>query len=196
MLVLGRKPGEQIVVPGCQVTVTVLGISGSRVRLGIKAPPDTLVHRREIWDKMLSSETAAVPSPQPPEDARLPRLQVGKPCAAEAVSGAAATGRRQRRLASHIQRWTHGQICGLRVEAEGERLIVHGRTSSCYARQLAQEATMRFLQDASPASEAHGVTFKIDVAGHQNHRNPEALDQLRSEILRLQIRVEELTKRQ
>jgi carbon storage regulator len=59
MLVLSRKPGEQIVLPHCEVTVTVLGVSGNRVRIGVAAPASTAVHRGEIWDKILAPESAA-----------------------------------------------------------------------------------------------------------------------------------------
>ena len=55
MLVLSRKPGERIVLPGCDVTVTVLGISGRRVRLGVIAPPDSAVHRGETWERIMGS---------------------------------------------------------------------------------------------------------------------------------------------
>ena len=51
MLVLSRKIGQRIVVPECEVTVTVLGISGNRVRLGISAPGQTAVHREEVWQR-------------------------------------------------------------------------------------------------------------------------------------------------
>jgi carbon storage regulator CsrA len=51
MLVLSRKTGEQIVVPQCQLTVTVLEIAGSRVRLGISAPAGIAVHRSEVWQR-------------------------------------------------------------------------------------------------------------------------------------------------
>jgi carbon storage regulator len=49
MLVLSRKTGEQIVVPGCQVTVTVLEVRGDNVRIGVSAPAHVAVHRREVW---------------------------------------------------------------------------------------------------------------------------------------------------
>ncbi len=52
MLVLTRKTGEQIVVPKHQITVTVLEITGSRVRLGITAPADVVVHRDEVWQRI------------------------------------------------------------------------------------------------------------------------------------------------
>jgi carbon storage regulator len=49
MLVLSRKRGEKIVVPQCSMTVTVVELQGSTVRLGISAPPEVAVHREELW---------------------------------------------------------------------------------------------------------------------------------------------------
>jgi len=48
MLILSRRLGEKIVVPGCDLTVEVIGIQGNRVRLGITAPPDLAVYREEL----------------------------------------------------------------------------------------------------------------------------------------------------
>jgi carbon storage regulator len=48
MLVLSRKPGERIVVPGCELVLTVLAINGKTVRLGISAPAEFAVHREEV----------------------------------------------------------------------------------------------------------------------------------------------------
>jgi len=48
MLLLGRKVGEQIVLPGRDVTITVVAIQGKSVRLGFSAPPDVTVTRREL----------------------------------------------------------------------------------------------------------------------------------------------------
>lgn len=52
MLVLSRKRGEEIIieVDGRPVTVVVVDIRGDKARLGITAPPDVPVHRREIYD--------------------------------------------------------------------------------------------------------------------------------------------------
>jgi carbon storage regulator len=52
MLVLSRKIGEQVVVPQCQLTVTVLEITGGRVRLGIAAPANLVVHRSEVCERI------------------------------------------------------------------------------------------------------------------------------------------------
>lgn len=49
MLVLSRKAGEQIVIPGSEVVITVLSCRGGAVRLGIAAPDNVAVYRRELW---------------------------------------------------------------------------------------------------------------------------------------------------
>lgn len=53
MLILTRKAGEVLVI-GDEIEVTVLGVRGQQVRLGIKAPKDVSVHRQEIYDKIQS----------------------------------------------------------------------------------------------------------------------------------------------
>lgn len=47
MLVLSRKVGEKIIIEG-GITVTVLATTGSRVRLGIVAPPEVFIRRNEV----------------------------------------------------------------------------------------------------------------------------------------------------
>jgi carbon storage regulator CsrA len=58
MLVLTRKVGEEIVVPQCQLTVSVLGIVGKRVRLGISAPHDVVVYRQEVQRRMAAEASS------------------------------------------------------------------------------------------------------------------------------------------
>jgi len=48
MLVLSRKRGERIVIPGCSITITVAAVKGDRVRLGIAAPAEVAVLRGEL----------------------------------------------------------------------------------------------------------------------------------------------------
>lgn len=51
MLILTRRIGETIVI-GSDVTVTITGIKGNQVRLGISAPKTVPVHRREIYRRL------------------------------------------------------------------------------------------------------------------------------------------------
>jgi carbon storage regulator len=51
MLVLHRKPSEEIMI-GDDVSIMVVEIRGDKVRIGIKAPLDIKVHRKEIWLKL------------------------------------------------------------------------------------------------------------------------------------------------
>lgn len=48
MLVLSRKPQQQIVIPGLNIRITVLGIGTNRVHLGIEAPDEIQITRPEI----------------------------------------------------------------------------------------------------------------------------------------------------
>jgi carbon storage regulator len=52
MLVLTRKPGEEIVIPSLNLRVRLVGIQGDKVRLGIEAPIDVAVHRKEVWERI------------------------------------------------------------------------------------------------------------------------------------------------
>ena len=51
MLILTRKSGESLII-GEDVSVTVLGVKGNQVRIGINAPKDISVHREEVFDKI------------------------------------------------------------------------------------------------------------------------------------------------
>jgi carbon storage regulator CsrA len=51
MLVLTRKTNEDIVIPQYGITITPLQVKGDKVRIGISAPLDVDVYRREVWDR-------------------------------------------------------------------------------------------------------------------------------------------------
>ena len=51
MLILTRRVGETVMI-GNDVTVTVLGVKGNQVRVGINAPKNVAVHREEIYERI------------------------------------------------------------------------------------------------------------------------------------------------
>ncbi len=58
MLILSRRIGEKLTI-GENVTLTVLGVKGNQIRLGIDAPRGVPVHREEVIDKIRQAENTA-----------------------------------------------------------------------------------------------------------------------------------------
>ena len=57
MLILTRRVGETVVI-GNDVDITVLGVKGNQVRLGVKAPREISVHREEIYKRISAGKAA------------------------------------------------------------------------------------------------------------------------------------------
>lgn len=58
MLILTRRVGETLMI-GDDVTVTVLGVKGNQVRIGVNAPKDVSVHREEIYERIRKEQQQA-----------------------------------------------------------------------------------------------------------------------------------------
>ncbi len=68
MLILTRRVGETLMI-GDDVTVTVLGVKGNQVRIGVNAPREIAVHREEIYDRIQREKEAQAKADGKSEDA-------------------------------------------------------------------------------------------------------------------------------
>lgn len=67
MLILTRRIGETLMI-GDEITVTILGVKGNQVRVGVHAPKDVAVHREEIYDRIQKESTDTARNNQPPRE--------------------------------------------------------------------------------------------------------------------------------
>jgi carbon storage regulator len=95
MLILTRRPGERVVI-GDEILVTVMGVSGHTVRLGIAAPEGIPIYREEIWLAVMEENRAAaeanvdaLPAEKPPPPAEKPRAGTDQEASAQATQAPA-----------------------------------------------------------------------------------------------------------
>ncbi|HZT41380.1 MAG TPA: carbon storage regulator CsrA [Chthonomonadaceae bacterium] len=63
MLVLTRKPDQSIMI-GNEIEITVLEVRGEQVRLGIRAPRDIAVHRKEVYEQIHEEKQKSISLPE------------------------------------------------------------------------------------------------------------------------------------
>ena len=68
MLILTRRVGETLMIGG-EVSVTVLGVRGNQVRIGVDAPKDVAVHREEIYERIRREEAGEPVEAEPTDGA-------------------------------------------------------------------------------------------------------------------------------
>jgi carbon storage regulator CsrA len=144
MLVLTRKLGQQIILPKQGIVIEVMRVGRSQVRLGIDAPAEVSIHRRNGSD--LTDEKAGGPLRRMARDQ--PALkQAAKGHSGELQAAARSLADFDRRLVEWIMQRTGGRISELAVETRDGQFVVRGSARSYYARQLAEAAVREILEN-------------------------------------------------
>ena len=157
MLVLTRKIGQQLVLPEHGITIEVVDVGKTRVRLGISAPADVPVHRREVWDRDHGTDKG----PSASSNATPDRLAADEPKGPTAPAPSFAE--LGQCLAAWITKRTGGRILQLSVERLDGRIVIRGAARSHYVRQLARAAVDEVLNVCDRLSQG-AVEYNIDVA--------------------------------
>jgi carbon storage regulator len=154
MLVLTRKIGQQIVLPDQGITIDVVDVGKTHVRLGIAAPRDVPVHRSEVWNRAHATDNGSPASNDNPPD----RLVADEPETPTAPAPSSA-GLGQC-LALWIAKRTGGRIRHLSVETRDDQIVIRGSARSFYARQLAQAAVQEVF-DLCDGLPPRSVEYRI-----------------------------------
>ncbi len=157
MLVFTRRIGQQVVLPEQGITIDVVDVGKTRVRLGISAPPDIPVHRREVWDRDHGRDNGSMTG----SDSSANRLAANEPQSPTVPSPSFAD--LDRCLAQWITKRTGGRIRELTVERLDGRIVIRGSARSFYARQLVQ-AAVNEIHDVCNRFSLGSVECDIDVA--------------------------------
>ena len=158
MLVFTRKIGQQVVLPEQGITIDVVDVGKTRVRLGISAPSDIPVHRREVWDRGHDKGNGLPASSDSPPD----RLAADDEPQSPTAPPPSLVDLDQC-LAQWITKRTGGRISELSVERLDGRIVIRGSARSFYVRQLAQAAVNEVLNVCNHLS-LGSVEYNIDVA--------------------------------
>jgi carbon storage regulator len=76
MLILTRRVGETVMI-GDDITVTVLGVKGNQVRIGVNAPRNVAVHREEIFERIKREQAGEEPATDDRDDDTGPATMAG-----------------------------------------------------------------------------------------------------------------------
>lgn len=74
MLVLSRKKGQSIMI-GHDIEISVIDVQGEQIRLGINAPRNISVHRKEVFEEIISENRQAASNTPDPETIRAIRIE-------------------------------------------------------------------------------------------------------------------------
>jgi carbon storage regulator len=157
MLVLSRKVGQQVVLPDLDVTISIVKISGRRVRVGVSAPGDVAVRRMESKQTALAAPEvrARVEAHHPFENGPAEGTHAGLTCSAR--PSATSHADMSQRIAHAIRHRTGEGIRSLTVNVSSRRILVRGQARTYYATQLAFAAVQDILgttaAEAPPAVE-------------------------------------------
>jgi len=175
MLVLTRKVGEEIVLPNRGVTVGVVSVHGKQVRLGIAAPPETSVHREEVWQRIHQARESGHDGREPDcdrhqADSTGTEVLTGPPTGWRQSNSPESTDEEgssfdwQQEVRRRIAARTHGRVFGVEVEVIDGRVIVRGRSNSYYGKQLACAAAVELL-DGLNFAPLRQIELDIEVVG-------------------------------